>query len=239
MNRFILNRYSRYFYLQPDGYVSNALRTFSRTLLWVAPLGIPQVSSIGGNPWIATSSDLEAYVAIIKDGALQLARKRGAETDYTYFHVATGINDPSIAKHEKRTDYPIYIAGHIDGPPKKILLLKNTSYGDTSSYWKIKVVAEGTHGFVQVEESLNLVYVSYWRDGNFYLKRSSDEGATWLKWGDGGGEETLILAGVPEQHFTFDFLSTDGRELIGVYTDGSGNLQTLHSRLTLGDSWAA
>lgn len=219
-----------------DQYVSTEMQTFPRSILWVTPSGVPQVST-GGNPWICTSSDLESYVAIIKDGALQLARKRGAETDFTYFHVATGVSDPSIAKHEKNKDYPLYIAGNIEGPPKKVVFLKNTTYGDTSGLWKIKVVAEGTHGFVQVEESLNLLFISYWRGGNFYLKKTSDEGATWLKWGSSGTDECTIKTGVPEQHFTFDMLSTKDRTFIGVYTDTTGTLLILKST-DLGDTWS-
>lgn len=206
------------------------------TLDFPSIAGKDVASTDTGSPWICTSSDLEAYVAIIKDGALQIAKIRGAETDFQFFHVATGLNNPVIAKHEKRTDYPLYIAGHIDGPPKKILLLKNTEYGG-SGLWKTKVVATGSQGFIQIEESLNLLFVSYFRDGNFYLKKSSDEGVTWLKWGSSGTDECLVKAGVTEQHFTFDLLSTKDRTFIGVYTDGSGVLQTLKST-DLGDTWA-
>ncbi len=212
-----------------DTYTGQGLH---RTLSFPVAYGTPISSA--GNPYIVTSSDLESYVALIKDDALQLARMRGAQTTWEYLHAATGLSEPCITKNEKRTDYPLYIVGHIAGG--KVVLLKNTHYGSTTGTWKLKVIGNGYHAIAQVEESLGLLFVSYWRDNNFYIRKSSDEGVTWRKFASSGTEESTVLASVPEQHFSFDFLNNTKRTIIGVYTNGSGELVARRSD-DLGDTW--
>lgn len=193
--------------------------------------------AVSGKPSLVTTRDLETYIAIIKDNAVQVGRMRGAETDFTFFHVGTGLTNPDIAKCETRTDFPIYITGHLEGPPKKVLLLKNRHYGEPSDTWKIKVIGEGSNARIEVEESLGLLFISYWKAGNLVLRKSSDEGVTWLKFDSSGTEEAIIKTGAPETTFDMGFLSTKDRTLIGVYQDTDGTLVTLKSA-NLGETWS-
>lgn len=204
-----------------------------RTLSFPVTYGQP-VAGSAGNPYIVTSSDLDSFVALIRDGSLNCARMRGAQTAWEYFHVATGLSEPAITKNERRTDFPLFIVGHVTGG--KVALLKNTHYGSSTGTWKIKLIADGYHAIAQVEESLGLLFISYWRDNNFYIRKSSDEGATWRTFTSSGTAESTVLASVPEQHFSFDFLNNSKRTIIGVYTDGTGALKTRRSD-DLGDTW--
>jgi hypothetical protein len=214
-------------------FASVPIPTFSRGIIWVAFGGKAVFSSGEGNPVIVTSSDLDSFVVLVEDDTLKLARRMGAEIAYTRFEIGTGLNGPWIAKNEANRAYPLYVAGHLDNG--NLLLLKNTKLG-ADTEWKIKVVCPGKWGVVRYEEHLGLLYLSYWHNNNFYMRRSRDEGATWLTWAGLSSQDALILASVPEQHFSFDFLNTAKRTFVGVYFNSANELVTLQST-TLGETW--
>jgi hypothetical protein len=209
------------------------LPTFSRGIIWLAFGGKGVFGSAEGYPVIVTSSDLDSFVVLVEDDTLKLARRMGAETAYTRFEIGTGLNGPWVVKNEANRSYPLYVVGHLDSG--NLLLLKNTRLGADTD-WKIKVVCPGKWGVVKYEEHLNLLYLSYWHNNNFYLRMSRDEGATWLTWSGLASKDALIKESVPEQHFSFDFLNTTRRTFVGVYFNAANELVTLQST-NLGETW--
>lgn len=187
---------------------------------WCPAFGGTGQSDPGGGPVVLDVDRLgNRWITFARDGQVMLARQLGAASAWEEFEVGAAGADPWIHLDETDPLAPVRIVFCWEGGTIYEAVNREGGHGK----WRLKLIATGTHPFIRKDKGSGLTFYLYWRGNTIYLKRSQDDGATFLE-----GEVT-VLSGVSEQTATMDFKRDALHTLLVVYTDGSGDIQQVKS----------
>lgn len=148
-------------------------------------------------------------VSMVREAdGIVLARWLGEEADWSYLPVGqVGFNPWVYARGVAES----YIA--FNDATEQLFLLYNV--GNGAGEWKLVTIGNGTHPVIKYDEAWDILFVTYCRDNNIYMKRSSNGGQTFLE------SEITVKTAMPPAHYTFDWLHDNHRTLILAYSTGT------------------
>lgn len=197
---------------------SSSVNTFSRTLAF--PWRTAKEEGTGGGPVVLDVDRIgNRWITRIEDDKVQVGRQLGAATTWEEFEIGSIGSDSWVHVDETLPGSPIRVVFCWNGTT----IYEAASEANGTEGWKIKLIATGTHPFIRKDKGTGITYYLYWRDDTLWLKRSQDNGTTFLE------SEITVLTPVAEQTATFDFARDGSHTMLLVYVDGSGDVQQLES----------